>query len=185
MGGELDRISGGLETRVCELVGPRLAIWLELLAEVCEAREGIEGLGDIGWVLRFDSIELIILGEGAPPNLPSAPEMFDMGCAAVTIKSRLDFPVLLLRRCSKGFDNGGGKTGAETSLVVPGSTCRIKTSIQLSLSLSLSAHNTCRVLIFFVCSMIKKACLKLRSSEASEGRFWRPIWAPTMTMDPR
>jgi len=84
--GEDDKISDeGLF--FCEGPGPRLIIGTELV-DACELTEGKDGLGEIGCADRLDSIELIMLGDGAPPNLPFVLGRFDIGCAAVITTSR-------------------------------------------------------------------------------------------------
>lgn len=160
-----------LETWDAGSLGVRPDSWCALVADERESSDGADGLGETGRIDRFDSIELIKLGEGPPPNFPSVVDKFDIGCAAVTMTSRLDFRELLRLRCSRGLELEGGSAGEVTPFESSGSTCRTNTSIHLSLSLSLSAQSTCRVPPFFACSMIKKACLKLRSSTNSDGRF--------------
>jgi len=70
---------------------------VELELDTWEAIDGTDELGGTAWVRRFDSIELMRLGDGAPPNLLSELRVA-RGCAAVTMTSLLDLRELLRRR---------------------------------------------------------------------------------------
>jgi hypothetical protein len=119
-----------------------------------EASEGVDPLDD-ACCKRLLSIELNKLGLGAPENLLSPVERFDMGWEAVTMTSRDCFLELLRFRLrpelltltedwtevEDALDSRGGGAGICIE-GGSGSTCFTRASIQLSRSTSDSAHRT-------------------------------------------